>query len=274
MRTLSARCRAFWVRRIVRRPVVFRDRYGLRYSLEPTDDLALYFTHRGWFEEGEQEFCRRYLRAGMTVVDVGAYIGVYACFLATLVGPQGRVHAFEPFPRSFERLTENIARNGLTNVFANRQAVFSGHGAQSIYIYAPPFESLSSLVHAEQSRTGGMLRSGTRMVVDTISLDDYCGDRGIPRIDLLKLDAEGAESKILEGAQVLLREERVGCLLFELGKNAKTLMESLKRDGFHLFMIAANGFLEPVVEPGAVRGINGVAVHQSVVRTGVTLNNA
>lgn len=274
MRELSARCRAFWVRRVLRRPILFRDRYGLRYSLEPSDDLALYFLHRGWFEEAEQEFCRTYVRPGMTVVDVGAYIGVYACFLATLVGPHGRVHAFEPFPRSFERLTQNIAHNGLTNVFANRQAVSSGHGVHPIYVYAPPFESLNSLVHAERIRKGGVLRSGTHMVVDTISLDDYCEARGIPRIDLLKLDAEGAEADILKGAQGLLHEQRMGAVLFEVGTRGVAVVECLKGHGFRFFAIAGDGALAPVTESEVGRDVNAVALHHSNAGRGAALHDA
>lgn len=263
MRELNARCRAFLVRRVLRRPILFRDRYGLRYSLEPSDDLALYFLHRGWFEEAEQEFCRKLLRAGMTVVDVGAYIGMYACLLATLVSPHGRVHAFEPCPRSFRRLLENIARNGLTNVIANCQAVSSGHGPQPLFLYDPPFESLSSLVHVERLRAGGVLRPGTRMVVETVSLDDYCDTRGIRRIDLLKLDAEGAEADVLKGAQRLLDEQRIRAILFEVGTRGASVVDDLKAHGFRFFAVAQGGFLEPVTESGVTHCVNAVALHES-----------
>jgi FkbM family methyltransferase len=264
MRDVRARWRAFWVRRVLRRPIVFRDRYGIQYALEPTDDLALYFTHRGWFEEPEQEFCRRYLRAGMTVFDVGAYIGVYTCFMAALVGPRGAVHAFEPFPESFERLRRNLTLNGLTNVVANRQALFSRSGTQRLHVYVPPFQSLSSVVHAERARAGGSLRAKLDMSVEAVSLDDYCRARAVTHIDLLKLDVEDAEVDVLAGAPGLLAEARIGCLLFEIGTRAGQVVERLRADGFQFFAAGPDGSLEPILEGAVARMSNAVALHRSV----------
>jgi FkbM family methyltransferase len=248
---------------VLRRPILFRDRYGLRYSLEPSDDLALYFLHRGWFEEADQEFCRAYVKPGMSVIDVGAYIGMYACFLAKLVGPDGRVHAFEPVPRSCKRLIENIARNELTNVSINQEAISSGDGPGSLFVYDPPFESFSSLMHEERIRRDGLLKSTTKMVVSTTSLDAYCRNRGISRIDLLKLDAEGAEADIVKGAHSLLREGRVGAVLFEVGTGGKAVMEYLKQHDFCFYAINADGTLQQVKDSCGDRGVNLVALHQS-----------
>ncbi len=260
----GARFKAFVVRKLLRRPYLFKDRYGMRYRLEPTDDLALYFRHRGWFEEGEQEFCQRYLQPGMTAVDVGAYIGIYTCLMAKLVGPSGLVCAFEPSGRSFERLQGNVARNGLDNVMANRVAVGSGRGQCRLFSYVPPLESLSSLVHAEVTRRGRVVKPETTELVEIVSLDEYCGERDIRRIDLLKLDAEGAELNVLLGAQRLLADERIVTVLFEVGAESESVIQHLSMSGFQLFTVDVNGSLEPVAKSGMAGHMNGVAVHDSL----------
>jgi len=274
LRGLHARWRAFWVRRVLRRSIVFRDRYGIQYALEPTDDLALYFTHRGWFEAAEQEFCRRYLRAGMTVFDVGAYIGVYTCLMASLVGPKGAVHAFEPVPESFERLCGNLALNRLTNVVANRLALFSRAGSQQLHVYAPPFQSLSSVVHAERARAGGSLRANPGMSVEAVRLDDYCRTRSVARIDLLKVDVEDAEHDVLVGAQGLLAEARIGCLLFEVGVRAGQVVDRLRGDGFQFFAVDPDGSLELIPEAAVAHLSNAVALHRSVAGVEVAGDHA
>ncbi|MFN3476387.1 MAG: FkbM family methyltransferase [Candidatus Methylomirabilales bacterium] len=256
MTAWEARLSAFWVRRLLRRPILFRDRYGLCYRLSPTDDLELYFRHRGWFEVAEQEFCRSYLQPGMTAFDVGAYLGVYTALMAKLVGPEGRVHAFEPLSEAYRRLLDTIRLNGLTNVAANRQAVFSRSKGFPLFCYGAPWESLSSLVHRELVREGKRLFPVAEEPVQAISLDEYCEQHAVGRIDFLKLDVEGVEGEVLEGAQALLRRGAIRCLLFEVGTGIDQVLDCLKRAGFRLFAIKDGSLKE--VEEAEVRALRNV----------------
>lgn len=259
----SARLKAFWVRRLLRRRILFRDRYGLIYGLEPTDDLALYFTNRGWFEKAEQEFCRRYLQPGMTAFDVGAYIGVYSLLMAQAVGQRGRIHAFEPSRMAFQRLLENIATNGFSNIVANAKAVFSSNGVFPLCLYAPPFDSLTTMVHRELKRGGQVLRPLLVEPVEAVSLDKYCQKQGIEQIDLLKLDAEGAELEALKGAQGLLQRGAIRCFLIEVGTEATRILDNLKGHGFRFLAVSNNGSLELKTELEVTRAVNVVALHSS-----------
>ena len=263
MRGWEARLKAFWVRRVLRKRVLFRDRYGLAYFLEPTDDLALFFSHGGWFEAAEQEFCRKHLKPGMTAMDVGAYIGMFTCLMAKQVGPQGQVHAFEPSQRNYQRLCENLAVNGFQNVSANRQAVFSGNGLRALFCYEAPFESLSSLVRHKLIRERYVLGPASEEQVEMISLDEYCEKSAIKRIDLLKVDAEEAEPEVLAGAHHLLSQERVGALLFEVGTEIAQVLDRLKGHGFRFFALAPDGSPLPVTESEISRAVNGIAIHGS-----------
>jgi FkbM family methyltransferase len=255
----AVRLRAAWVRRVLRRPIRFRDRYGVRYLLGPGDDLALYMTHRGWFEVAEQEWVRRYLRPGMTAVDVGAYIGVYTLLMARLVGPSGRVHAFEPSPATHRRLVEHVALNRLANVVASRQAVFSGPGHASLACFGPPFESLSRLGGADAVRGGQVLAALGEADVETVALDAYCAAQAVRRVDLLKLDAEGAEAEVLAGAAGLLAAGAVGACLVEIGPTFPAVRARLEAHGFRLYAPDRHGGLDPL---GADPGVpNAVALH-------------
>lgn len=259
MGSWRARLRAIWVRRVLRRPILFQDRYGLRYRLLPTDDLELYFRHRGWFEVAEQAFCRGYLQPGMTAFDVGAYIGVYTGLMARLVGPEGRVHAFEPSPLAYQRLLDTVRLNGLTNVVANRQAVFSQSGVVPLFCYRAPWESLSSLVHQELPRGDELLPPVAVEPVPAISLDEYCERNAIARIDLLKLDVEGAELEVLRGSRGLLHRGAIRWLLFEVGESLNGVLDLLSRHGFRLFTLTRRGALIPAGEAEVRESPNAVA---------------
>ena len=263
MNQLASRLKAIWIRRVHRRRVLFQDRYGLHYYLNPTDDLELFFSHRGWFEVAEQEFCRRHLNPGMTVVDVGAYIGMFTCLMAKQVLPQGQVHAFEPSQRSYQRLCENLAVNSFQNVTVNRQAVFSGNGDRALYCYGAPFESLSSVVRHELSREHNVLRSVSEEQVGTVSLDDYCEKWAIRRIDLLKIDAEGAEPEVFAGADQLLSQGRIRAVLFEVGPGVRQELDRLKSHGFRFSVLSPDGSLLPASESKVSRAVNIIAVHES-----------
>jgi FkbM family methyltransferase len=255
----AARLGAAWVRRVLRRRVPFRDRYGLRYYLEPTDDLALYLTHRGWFEVGEQEFVRRYLRPGMTAVDVGAYIGVYTLLMARQVGPTGRVHAFEPAPETYRRLVEHLALNGAANAVASRQALHSGPGHARLACFGPPFESLSRLGGPGVVRGGRALEPLGEATVETVALDAYCAAHGVARVDLLKLDAEGVEAEVLAGAAGLLEAGALGACLVEVGPTFPAVRAILEEHGFRLYRPDRRGRLECLGADASVP--NAVALH-------------
>ncbi len=257
-----ARLRSAWRRRLVSGPTRFRDRHGLTYLLEPTDDVELYRRHHGWFEEAEQAFVVRHLRPGMTAVDVGAYIGVYTCLMARLVGPGGRVHAFEPSTTSFARLCRHVELNGLANVVANRQAVAGESGRLALRCYPPPFESLSSLVRRELVRSGRAIPPMREEPVEAVSLDDYAARAGLGRIDLLKLDAEGAELRILRGCRRLLAREAIRALLIEVNDDVARILAELRAAGFRFFTPTREGALEPTTTTATARAAtNLVALH-------------
>jgi FkbM family methyltransferase len=258
----AARLRAAWIRRVLRRSrIPFRDRYGVHYVLRSTDDLQLYFRHRGWFEEGEQAFCARHLGPGMIAFDVGAYLGVYTLQMARLVGAAGHVHAFEPSPDSHARLLEHVRLNDVANVTTQRCAVHATTGRMTLTLYGPPFESLATLGRAEIVRGGTPLPPLAAVATDTVALDDYCARASIEGIDLLKLDVEGAELAVLQGAAGLLSRGAIRCVLVEVGAGMEAVRALLERAHLGFWSIARDGTLRPL--EGAPTGArNVVALHR------------
>jgi FkbM family methyltransferase len=106
---------------------------GIQLALNPADPVASGALLFGVYENAEIRFFERYLRPGMTVVDVGANIGLYSAIAARAVGPEGRVVALEPDPESFSYLLKTLACNGFRNVEAFQVAASSAAGSARLF---------------------------------------------------------------------------------------------------------------------------------------------
>jgi FkbM family methyltransferase len=212
-------------------PVVFVDRFGLRYLLFPSDAVYESFLNEGYYEHAEQSFCADFVKPGMTVFDVGASHGFYTLLFAKLAGPE-RVHAFEPEEGNYARLRVNLELNGFQGVQASQLAVVDESGEVELNVYPPELYGWHTLGHPTMEVEGKPVVPDASRRVQGVTLDEYCADRGIKRIDLLKLDVEGAELEALRGASRLLREKRVGCLLFEV---SQAMVEGMSHDPAEIF---------------------------------------
>lgn len=141
--------------------------------------------------------------SGQTVVDAGAHIGCYTLRAASLVGPEGEVLAFEPSSGNYALLRENLKLNKLKNVSAMNFGL--GESESRTRLWVQHLRALNSTTRKE----GG---EGSRIIgeeqVRIRRLDDVLEEQGIERLDLLKLDAEGAELAILKGARSTLSRFR------------------------------------------------------------------
>lgn len=164
-------------------------------SLKPVRALytRLYLLGKTLAEPRERRFFAENVEPGMVVLDVGANVGFYTLILADLVGPGGRVHAFEPDPLSFGILAERAASARHGNVQATQAAV--GDHAGRITLYCSRTNRADNRVHP--SHEGA--EKGEAVEVPLTTLDDYCAARGITKIDAVKMDVQGAEVAALEG---------------------------------------------------------------------------
>jgi FkbM family methyltransferase len=157
---------------------------------------------------GERRLLRQALGAGAVVFDVGANIGDWTAE-ALALRPDASVHCFEPSPTTFVMLE---GRKLPGNVVLNNIGLGAERGRMDLFVFADGLGANSLY-----DRLGTDARAQRRETVDITTLDDYCGERGIEKIDFLKIDAEGHDFAILRGARRLLSEGRITVTQFEYG---------------------------------------------------------
>lgn len=146
--------------------------------------------------EGELSLLGQILRPGCVAVDVGANLGTHTVFFARSVAPDGMVVAFEPQRLVFQLLCANVALNGLSNVICLQAAGSEVRGAITVPLLNPAIEQNFGAFAIEGHSAGDS--------VSAIPLDDL----KLARCDLIKVDVEGMEEKVLRGAHQTLRRCR------------------------------------------------------------------
>jgi len=182
----------------------------------------------GTHEEEAQALLASAVRDGDVVYDVGAHAGFFTLLCARLAGTAGRVQAFEPEPANCERLAANVAANGLTNVVVTRAAISDAEGEESFARGATSLEG--RLTYADDA-------SAERVRTTTI---DTMVAAGAPPPEMIKIDVEGAEARVLRGAWTTLRRHRPR-LLIEVHSAAAGQEVAALLDGAYAFFDIARG---------------------------------
>lgn len=163
-------------------------------------EANIYFLGVDAKDRGEVVLLKRLLQPDWVALDVGGNVGQIALLMAKRV-PQGMVHVFEPSSDNFRRLQSNVRLNSFTNIITNHAAV--SNQAATIEIFAPRTYNTGAIsIYPDRSWE---MDSET---VSAIRLDDYSRDQNLAAIALIKIDVEGAEMDVLEGAIGLLQNQR------------------------------------------------------------------
>ncbi len=150
--------------------------------------------------------CRRLLRPGDVVVDVGANYGVVSLLAAQLVGGGGIVHAVEPQPEVADLLRRSAERNGFDHLHVHEVALSDRDGELALRI------PTGNLGGASLSRTS---EQGTSVVVRVRHADAFLSELGVARVRVLKVDIEGHEAEFLRGARPFLARCPPDVIVFE-----------------------------------------------------------
>jgi FkbM family methyltransferase len=214
--------------KLKRRPFEAIDAEGTRLRLEPgAGDSFTFFEimiRHDYLRHGIT------LRPGDTVVDIGANFGAFSTLAARIVGPSGKVFSFEPSPLTYQRLIGNLALNGLSHVEAFPEAV--GGEAGSAILHMNPKSALSSIFEAVDGRLSS---TGSTHGVAVRTLGEFLEFKGIERVDLLKIDCEGAEYGILDSLspQTAARIRQISMEVHKLpGRSTQELSDRLDALGF------------------------------------------
>ncbi|HUB79448.1 MAG TPA: FkbM family methyltransferase [Bryobacteraceae bacterium] len=188
----------------VRYTLLAADRFGKAYTtktlksgsklrIRTADRLGHRIAIEERFEPKVRKRIQETVRPGMTVLDIGANFGYYTVEMAHLVGPAGRVIAFEPQLRMVAELKANLEINGLDNVLVCTAALSSETGTRTFYLPAAGNEGFGSFCN------NGRAEIAEVTVVPCATLDRSLSEIGIANVDFVKMDAEGAELQIVEG---------------------------------------------------------------------------
>lgn len=152
-------------------------------------------------------FYERYgteVRDGWTVIDIGAAIGDYSIH-AAFGRPKAVIYAFEPFPESYQLLVKNLTLNALDNVFAFQEAIWCQNGSLALDLIEEEPLKVASKPPSDIAETKEVV------MVEAITLELVTERQAIKKVDLLKLDCEGAEYEILmkAPAKTLAKIQRI-----------------------------------------------------------------
>lgn len=186
---------------------------GSRVECDLRDQVQQQMYFQGVYERTEAFLFARLVRPGGTVVDAGANVGQYTLLAASGVGPTGAVHSFEPVPATFARLDRHFRRNGRDRVTANRAALW--HEPGEVILRLPAGETGNDGSYT----VGATGPDGPAVTAPAVRFDDYAAEHRIGRVDLVKLDIEGAEWPALRGMPRTLARDRP-LILAEVNRRA------------------------------------------------------
>jgi FkbM family methyltransferase len=218
---------------------------GVRLFIDLSDHVIGLNIVRGHYELDEVRYMRSVLKAGDTTIDAGAHIGFFTMLMASIVGPEGRVYAFEPVDANADLLERSIHENQFADRIVFRRAAVGAATGTATLTFA-----------VETLNTGGayLLREGTPALagnqkkdVPVVALDDVPIRRPVR---FIKMDVEGAEPLVMTGAAALLRIDRP-VVLSELHPTQLERASGASADAF-LSAMRTIGYRAHVIERGQV----------------------
>lgn len=223
-----------------------RTKWGGKLLLDANDSLiAPYVLLDGEWEPHVTAVFRSLFKPGMVFVDVGANVGYYSMLAARMEAAQ--VYAFEPNPHCFRLLRQNAILNWVSHrVRCESTAVLDGDGSVKLQMRRR-FPGNSSIGAVEKEHLESHDDEAEWVEVTTTSLDGYLEQKNVPKIDLLKVDVEGAEPAVFAGMERTLgtnRQLKVLCewspgQILAAGQSIESLWEIWRKFGFQLQWVEA-----------------------------------
>jgi FkbM family methyltransferase len=221
------------------------------------------------YEDVECKFAESFLRPGMKVLDIGAHQGFHTLAFSKKVGRHGRVVAFEPSLKDRKRLNLHLNMNFCANVTVKGCAL--GRKEETANLYRVPQNSVCNSLRPPDIDLASVIEP-----VSVRKLDDVLAELGIEEVDFIKLDVEGAELEVLEGAQQLLLRTPRPTILCEVleqrtrpwGYPACRIIESLVQKDFVWFELGPSAELVPVPREQSEFHGNFVAIPRESLSSG------
>ena len=223
-------------------PVHTRLGNGMKIKVHLNDHVGGEIIRTGYYEIDTVRLIQRLLKPGMVFVDVGTHVGQYTLLASGPVGRTGEIHSFEPDPETYSWFVSNVKRNGLTNVRTNQLALAGQPGTLTLYLSEVTDIGSNSLRRPR-------FFSGRVCEVEVVTLDSYLESRHVSRVDVMKIDVEGAECEVVNGASALLGREDRPVMILEFEEARQLAFQSscaqlaalLVAKGYDLFRYDSSG---------------------------------
>lgn len=189
------------------------EAYGLKYVVDKNAKFIV--------EEGYEPYMKDVvkLKPGNVFVDVGAHVGKYSFYASRQVGNSGRVIAVEPHPKNVENLKRGIEINGLTNVTVMQKACYNYRGKGFLKEY-------------ELSAKHELVQKPTKIEVEVDTLDNILQNLNAERLDMVKIDVNGCEYKVLLGASITLIKFEPLLMVEVALENTEKVLKHLEKLGY------------------------------------------
>lgn len=249
--TLPRRIREEWQAYIRRRRMIWWDGHKdknrhLAFPLQKDIKINLYFgnvlcrlIYCDNFEWRERQFIKNYLKPGDTFVDVGANIGLFTLIASRCVGSSGKVFAFEPCAKTFQRLVENVELNRMNNVQCFQMALSDRPGKIQMHTSSDGYDAWNSIAPPP---------AGIDFAPETVSAgtwDDFAREHNlVGRVTMMKIDVEGWEGHVLCGGMESFSRSDAPLLQVEFtdqasqsaGTTCQKLYGQLESLGYQMFL--------------------------------------
>ena len=210
--------------------------------LNPNDPVVSGALNFGVYEKAETKFFQTACHSGMTFLDVGANIGYYTAIAARAVGPNGKVIALEPDPESYKYLKQTIAANAVGNVQAFPFAASDAPATLPLYI---------SHDNRGDNRLYQPGANWPKIEVEARPIDALLAENDIETLDLIKIDVQGYEPKVIAGlSNTIMRSPKLTLLtefwpkgIRDAGGEACNFLQILRELGLTLYELKADGEL-------------------------------
>ena len=195
----------------------------------------------GYYEPNEFYFLKTILKPGMVFIDIGAHIGLYTLFASKLVNNNGTVLAIEPSERDIKRLRENVILNKSQNIRLMQVAISNSCSRRELLIAEDEHSGLNTIGAFAYE---GVQNQGKQQV-RTETLDKVVQKELLNRVDVIKIDVEGHELFVLEGAKetlskfypILLVEISDSALVHQ-GCSSSQVLNFLLQLGYRIYLFS------------------------------------
>ena len=177
---------------------------GLLFHCDTQSFLEWYIFFYGAFRPEVSKLINRMLRPGQVAIDIGANVGMHSVIMANRVGKTGKVVVFEPDPHPMGRLRQNMALNGIDWVTTVEAAISSRTELRKFYLHD---DSIGNFANASLV-AANVGKDTPSMEMQVYSLDEWLKDNPLPRVDVIKLLAQGEEFNALQGMRELIARDR------------------------------------------------------------------